>query len=166
MEIEVKLPELGESLAEATVGPWLVKEGDRVTADQPLVEIITDKADAELPAPSAGVVEKILVAEGDVIAVGTTVCRIEAEAGAQVAPAPPRTDPAQARRQPRATPVAQRAAREAGVDLGVVPGTGVGGRVTREDVRREVETPASPQPTAPSEARPRPPYAHYDLEPG
>ncbi|HET6305434.1 MAG TPA: biotin/lipoyl-containing protein, partial [Myxococcota bacterium] len=83
--MEVRLPELGESIVEATLGKWLVKEGDRVEQDQPLVEVTTDKADAELPAPAAGVVEKILVAEGAVVRVGTVLARI-AEAGARPAP--------------------------------------------------------------------------------
>ena len=76
MSTDVELPALGESVVEATIGLWLVKEGDPVTVDQPLVEVTTDKADAELPSPIAGVVEKIMVAEGDVVTVGTVVARI------------------------------------------------------------------------------------------
>jgi len=76
MSTDVELPELGESVVEATVGQWLVKEGDAVEADQPLVEVTTDKADAELPSPAAGVVEKILVSEGETVAVGTVLARI------------------------------------------------------------------------------------------
>jgi len=76
MSTDVELPELGESVVEATIGVWLVKEGDAVEMDQPLVEVTTDKADAELPSPAAGVVEKILVSEGETVSVGTVVARI------------------------------------------------------------------------------------------
>jgi len=83
MATDVELPALGESVVEATIGAWLVKEGDRVEVDQPLVEVTTDKADAELPSPAAGVVEQILAAEGDTVSVGTVVARIaEGEAAA------------------------------------------------------------------------------------
>ncbi|MDX1385148.1 MAG: biotin/lipoyl-containing protein, partial [Thermoanaerobaculia bacterium] len=69
MSIAVELPALGESVVEGTVSRWLVKEGDTVAEDQPLVEVTTDKVDAEIPAPAAGVVGKILVAEGDTVPV-------------------------------------------------------------------------------------------------
>jgi len=85
MSVAVELPELGESVVEGTVSRWLVKEGDRVEQDQPLVEVTTDKVDAEIPSPAAGVVEKILVPEGETVSVGTELARIEpgAEAGAR-----------------------------------------------------------------------------------
>jgi 2-oxoglutarate dehydrogenase E2 component (dihydrolipoamide succinyltransferase) len=167
--VEVKLPELGESVVEATVGQWLVKEGDSVELDQPLVEITTDKADAELPAPSAGVVARILVADGEVVSVGATLCQIEERAEARAA-APVR-ESAPSREAPRATPVARRLAQETGVDLADVSGTGAAGRVTREDVRLAANPPSQPQASA-AEApgrradTGRPPYARYDLQPG
>jgi pyruvate/2-oxoglutarate dehydrogenase complex dihydrolipoamide acyltransferase (E2) component len=174
MSVEVKLPELGESVVEATVGQWLVKEGDSVELDQPLVEITTDKADAELPAPSAGVVVRILVGDGEVVSVGTTLCRIEE--GAQARPPTPASTPvresAPSSEAPRATPVARRLAQEIGVDLAGVPGTGASGRITREDVRLAENPLEEPQASAAAEpprrrADPgRPPYAHYDLQPG
>jgi 2-oxoglutarate dehydrogenase E2 component (dihydrolipoamide succinyltransferase) len=173
MATEVKLPDLGESVVEATVGRWLVKEGDRVDLDQPLVEITTDKADAELPAPVAGVVTRILVGDGDVVNVGTTLCQLE-ESG-EARPAAPARAPqaAPARSEARATPVARRLAQEEDVDLAVVSGTGAGGRVTAEDVRRAAspgpapEPPRSAEPSRrPADAGGRPAYARYDLQPG
>src|SRR5450631_2894704 len=74
---DVTLPQLGESVSEGTINKWLVKEGDMVAKDQPLVEIGTDKADAELPAPVAGLLAERLVAEGAVVAVKTVLCRID-----------------------------------------------------------------------------------------
>ncbi len=172
--MEVKLPELGESVVEATVGQWLVKEGDSVELDQPLVEITTDKADAELPAPSAGVVTRILVGDGEVVSVGATLCQLEESAEARPsAPAnAPVRESAPFREEPRATPVARRLAQETGVDLTGVHGTGAAGRVTQEDVRLATNPPHEPEASAavgPPRRRAdpgRPPYAHYDLKPG
>ena len=76
MSVTVELPQLGESVLEGTVARWLVKEGERVKRDQPLVEVTTDKVDAEIPSPEAGVVEKILVGEGETVTVGTALARI------------------------------------------------------------------------------------------
>lgn len=90
MAIAVEMPELGESVVEGTVGKWLVKVGDRVEVDQPLVEVTTDKVDAEIPSPAAGVVAKIFVAEGDTVAVGASLVTLE-EGGAA---APPASEPA------------------------------------------------------------------------
>ncbi|RIK93025.1 MAG: dihydrolipoamide succinyltransferase, partial [Proteobacteria bacterium] len=139
MSITVELPSLGESVVEGTITKWLVKEGDRVERDQPLVEVTTDKVDAEIPSPEAGVVERILVQEGETVAVGASLVTIEPGAAAAAAPkakpakaaeakpaktakesapapaAAPAAAPATA--APRATPVAQRAAADAGVDL-------------------------------------------------
>jgi len=82
MKIGVELPALGESVVEGTVSRWLVAVGDRVEVDQPLVEVTTDKVDAEIPAPSAGVVVEILAAEGDVVPVGGALAGIDPEATA------------------------------------------------------------------------------------
>jgi 2-oxoglutarate dehydrogenase E2 component (dihydrolipoamide succinyltransferase) len=157
MSISVELPALGESVLEGTVSRWLVKEGDRVEIDQPIVEVTTDKVDAEIPAPAAGVIEAIVAAEGDVVPVGGVLARIaggaEAAAGAKPAAAPkpapaaapkpaPAPEPAKAAparpaaEAPRATPTARRAADERGIDLRAVEPTGIGGRVTRADVER------------------------------
>jgi 2-oxoglutarate dehydrogenase E2 component (dihydrolipoamide succinyltransferase) len=150
------LPQLGESVVEGTVARWLVKEGDRVERDQPIVEVTTDKVDAEIPAPEAGVIEAILAPEGATVAVGGELARIadgapaSASRGARAAapaaapqaappvqaaaPAPQR--PARAAEPARPTPAARRAAVDAGVDLAGVEATGPAGRIRRADVER------------------------------
>jgi 2-oxoglutarate dehydrogenase E2 component (dihydrolipoamide succinyltransferase) len=182
MSISVELPALGESVLEGTVARWLVKEGDRVEVDQPIVEVTTDKVDAEIPAPTAGVIEAIVAAEGDVVLVGGVLARIAegASAGAPAAkpaapakpaaaaapaaapkpapaPAPKPVAPvaAPASEAPRATPTARRAAEDRGVDLRAVEPTGIGGRVTRADVERGPSAPApvaAGRPAAPASA--------------
>jgi len=86
-QIEILLPKMGESVAEATITKWLKNPGDRVEADEPIVEIATDKVDSEVPAPEAGILSEQLVKEGDVVKVGHPIARIGAEAGAATAPA-------------------------------------------------------------------------------
>lgn len=166
MSIEVELPSLGESVFEGTVSRWLVSEGEWVEVDQPLVEVTTDKVDAEIPAPHAGVVEAILAAEGDVIEVGAVLARVDpdgkptaapaaAEPAAVPPPVAPTAPPAQAEPPPVATPVARRVAEEASIDLRDVEGTGSAGRVTKNDVLRHQSVPTSPpepQQVAPSAA--------------
>ncbi|HVH07685.1 MAG TPA: 2-oxo acid dehydrogenase subunit E2, partial [Myxococcota bacterium] len=95
MSISVELPALGESVLEGTVSKWLVKEGDRVEQDQPIVEVTTDKVDAEIPAPQAGVIEAIVAGEGDVVPVGGVLARI-ATGAAAAAPSPKPAQPAAA----------------------------------------------------------------------
>jgi 2-oxoglutarate dehydrogenase E2 component (dihydrolipoamide succinyltransferase) len=166
MQISVELPALGESVVEGTVTRWLVKEGDAVQRDQPLVEITTDKVDAEIPAPEAGVVAKIVAAEGETVPVGGVLAKIETDAAAAARPAAParpaepaRVEPARAEAAPtRATPVARRLAEEAQVDLSGVAGTGVGGRVTKQDVHAQraaapAAAPAAEAPAAPAAPR-------------
>jgi 2-oxoglutarate dehydrogenase E2 component (dihydrolipoamide succinyltransferase) len=165
MAITVELPALGESVVEGTITKWLVKEGDRVERDQPLVEISTDKVDAEIPAPEAGVIERILVPEGETVAVGAALVTIAT--GATAAAAAPKAAAAKSSQPkpveamktaakqataaaptsvPRATPVAKHAATAAGVDLRGVAATGVGGRVSKDDVAREIAASAAPRP--------------------
>src|SRR5687768_18587447 len=86
--IEVPMPQMGESIAEGTVSVWLKKVGDRVERDEPIMEISTDKVDAEIPSPIAGVLAEVVVSEGQTVEVGTVVAYIETEAGAAAAPAP------------------------------------------------------------------------------
>jgi 2-oxoglutarate dehydrogenase E2 component (dihydrolipoamide succinyltransferase) len=171
MSIEVELPSLGESVFEGTVSRWLVSEGEWVEVDQPLVEVTTDKVDAEIPAPHAGVVEAILAAEGDVIEVGAVLARVDpdgkptaAPAAAEpaavpppVAPSAPPSAPPPADPSPAATPVARRVADEASIDLRDVEGTGSAGRVTKDDVLRHQSAPAAPAP--PQQAAPVAPPA-------
>src|SRR5438128_12514690 len=89
MVIDVTMPQLGESVAEGTISRWLVREGDLVKKDQPLVEIATDKADSELPSPVNGRVVKLLAAEGDVLPVKSLLCQIDEGAAASAAGAAP-----------------------------------------------------------------------------
>jgi pyruvate/2-oxoglutarate dehydrogenase complex dihydrolipoamide acyltransferase (E2) component len=130
---EFKLPDLGEGLTEGEIARWLVQEGQEVAEDDPLVEIQTDKTTVEIPSPAAGKVAKIMVAEGDVVPVGTVLVVI-GEDGAVVPP--PAQAPAPASSRIRATPLVRKVAQELGVDLEAVEATGPQGRVTEEDVRR------------------------------
>ena len=84
--IDVPMPQMGESIAEGTLSKWLKKVGDPVKRDEPMFEISTDKVDAEIPAPAAGVLAEILVQEGQTVAVQTVVARLETDASAAAAP--------------------------------------------------------------------------------
>jgi pyruvate dehydrogenase E2 component (dihydrolipoamide acetyltransferase) len=130
MAYEFKLPDLGEGLTEGEVARWLVSEGQEIAEDDPLVEIQTDKTTVEIPSPAAGKVLRILVAEGDVAAVGTVLVVIGAELDASPAAAAPPQD-----ERIRTTPLVRKVAQELGVDLAAVSGTGPQGRITEDDVR-------------------------------
>jgi pyruvate dehydrogenase E2 component (dihydrolipoyllysine-residue acetyltransferase) len=133
MAYEFKLPDLGEGLTEGEVARWLVAEGDDVAEDQPLVEIQTDKTTVEIPSPAAGKVARILVAEGETAPVGAVLVVI----GETHEPA--LAQPNQVREpEPRvqATPLVRKVAQELGVDLAALVGTGPGGRITEDDVRK------------------------------
>jgi 2-oxoglutarate dehydrogenase complex dihydrolipoamide succinyltransferase (E2) component len=165
MSTAVTMPRLGESVAEGTIGSWLKQEGDYVEKDEALVEIVTDKINAELPSPVAGRVSKILVPVDETVAVGTEIVLIEedasvtdtpAEKAPEAAPGPdaapveseeqaatPVMEPVAAgarqsygvdgERQ-RVSPLARRLAREHSVDLNDIAGTGINGRVRKEDI--------------------------------
>lgn len=140
MAYEFRLPDLGEGLTEGEVARWLVSEGQEIAEDDPLVEIQTDKTTVEIPSPAAGVVSRILVAEGEVVPVGTLLVVIGEEAFEAGPPAEPAVSRGQApgrvsAGQGRATPLVKTIARELGVDLAAVAGTGPDGRITEEDVR-------------------------------
>ena len=143
MAYEFKLPDLGEGLTEGEVARWLVAEGDEVAEDQPLVEIQTDKTTVEIPSPAVGTVTSILVAEGEVVPVGTVLVVIGGDAAPAAASEPKAPVPVQVRddvssgpaRRVQATPLVRRVAQELGVDLAAVVPTGPGGRVTEDDVR-------------------------------
>jgi pyruvate dehydrogenase E2 component (dihydrolipoamide acetyltransferase) len=125
---EFKLPDLGEGVAEGEIGRWLVEVGQVIQEDDPLVEVQTDKTTVEIPSPAAGTVARILVQEGELVPVGTPLVVIgDGEAPAEPAAAPERV---------KATPLVRKIAAELGVDLSLLAGTGPGGRVTEEDVRR------------------------------
>src|SRR5512146_3441049 len=104
--IDVVMPQMGESIAEGTLSRWLKKVGDPVKRDEPMFEISTDKVDAEIPAPAAGVLAEVLVQEGETVAVQTVVARLETEAGAAsaVSPAKPAAQPAAAKPEPAPVP--------------------------------------------------------------
>ncbi len=215
--IDVIMPQMGESIAEGTLSKWLKKVGDAVKRDEPIFEISTDKVDAEIPAPNAGVLAEILVQEGETVAVQTVVARIETDASAAAsatsaapeapkaaaapaapaaqapkaapaappaAPAPqPRAAPAPAAAQTpapppapavngaesteerlrrRSTPLVRKMAAEHNLDISTIPGSGLAGRVTRNDVLGYLESgAAAPAAAAPAAepARPATPAA-------
>ena len=140
MAYEFKLPDLGEGLTEGEIARWLVAEGQEIAEDDPLVEVQTDKTTVEIPSPAAGKVARILVAEGDVVPVGTVLVVIGEDGAAPVAVQPQERAPEPAQRErkarARATPLIRRMAQELGVDLEAVEGTGPQGRITEDDVRR------------------------------
>src|SRR5262245_640495 len=216
MATDVLMPQMGESITEGTVVKWLKKVGDTVQRDEPLLEISTDKVDAEIPAPAAGVVTEILAKEGDTVAINSVLARLgeagevgagvsAAAAGAapamgeavpareaprQVEAPPAQADgdsrplpsqapppqpqaapppaPAQARAMPaaapapeavgraRSSPLVRNIAREHGVNLDEIPGTGLGGRVTKDDILNFIEqrkgAPAAAPAVAPAPA--------------
>ena len=162
---QIKMPQLGESVTEGTVDKWLKHEGDLVKRDEPLVEVVTDKVNAEIPSPFEGKLLKIAVAEGETVRVGAVIAQIETAAAAAAAPAkekeagvahtevPP--EPAAAGRAPQPQPVPQGAnggeharlspavrklAAEHNIDPTSLQGSGMGGRVTRDDVLAAVGT--------------------------
>jgi pyruvate/2-oxoglutarate dehydrogenase complex dihydrolipoamide acyltransferase (E2) component len=141
-----KLPDLGEGLTEGEVARWLVAVGDEIVEDQPLVEIQTDKTTVEIPSPAAGLVSRILVAEGEIAPVGAVLVVIGADDdGATLAEdtpvtaasqgGPPEPVAASQGTKVQATPLVRRVAQELGVDLAAVTASGPGGRITEDDVR-------------------------------
>ena len=162
MAVTGAMPQMGESVVEGTLEHWLVKKGDWVDKDQNLCEITTDKVDAELPAPVAGVVSELLVDEGVTVAVGAPLIVIEEGARAEqasTAAAAPVKEPAQEpeRAEAKASPVARRMAEELGIDLATVQGSGVSGRVMKADVQpTEAPRPATPAAQRPATDAPAP----------
>jgi pyruvate dehydrogenase E2 component (dihydrolipoamide acetyltransferase) len=183
MAVDVVMPQMGESIFEGTITKWLKKPGDKVERDEPLFEISTDKVDAEIPSPSAGVLKEIKIAEGQTVPIQTIVAVIDgagsasvstpapAAAPAKAAPAPaPAPAPAAAKpaapapapAAPVSTPVApaaaasgsterihssplvRRLAKEHGVDLSAIEGTGAGGRITKEDIEAVIAGQSAP----------------------
>ena len=177
MAVDIVMPQMGESIFEGTITKWLKKPGDKVERDEPLFEISTDKVDAEIPSPSAGVLKEIKVGEGKTVPIQTVVGVIDAAGSAAAVPAPapakapepskvaapaPASKPAAAAPPPPAprpaapapaaaasgpatpprpsterihsSPLVRRMAKEHGVDLAAVPGTGAGGRVSKQDI--------------------------------
>jgi pyruvate dehydrogenase E2 component (dihydrolipoamide acetyltransferase) len=169
MAVDVIMPQMGESIFEGTITKWLKKAGDKIERDEPLFEISTDKVDAEIPSPSAGVLKEIKVGEGQTVPIQTVVAVIEASDGAvssapaaapakpeAAKPAPPPAAksaapapaaPAAAAPQPtaasgekvRSSPLVRKIARENNIDVSQVPGTGAGGRVSKSDILSAVQ---------------------------
>jgi 2-oxoglutarate dehydrogenase E2 component (dihydrolipoamide succinyltransferase) len=201
MPTDIVMPQMGESIFEGTITKWLKKPGDKVQRDEPLFEISTDKVDAEIPAPASGVLQDIKVGEGNTVQVNTVVGTIagDGEAVAAVAPrpaaAPAPAAPAKAEAAPprasvppvapptvreeedhaRSSPLVRKIAREHNVSLSQVPGTGLGGRITKQDIMAFLErqesaaAPTMPAaaPVAPSQpaATPAPAAIPGDLVP-
>ena len=188
---DIKLPELGEGVTEGELVKWLVKPGDSVKADQAIAEVLTDKATVEVPTPVAGLVKELKFKAGEVVKVGSTMITLEGAGGAASAPAAaPSTGPVQsapahsaapaAKAAPAAaastsagifppvadskvlaTPATRRLAREMGVDINSLAGTGLAGRVTREDVMASGgagSASAKPQHSVASATIPKPAY--------
>jgi pyruvate dehydrogenase E2 component (dihydrolipoamide acetyltransferase) len=179
MPTDIIMPQMGESIVEGTITKWLKKPGDKVQRDEPLFEISTDKVDAEIPAPASGVLQEIKVTEGTTVAVNTVVGTIaadgEAAAPAKAAPAAPAPQAKEEKKEEkksapaapspqasvpppqesaddeeaRSSPLVRKIAREHGVSLSQVSGTGLGGRITKQDIMSFIERPAS-APVAPS----------------
>src|SRR5438309_4398464 len=165
--MQVTLPAMGESVTEGTVAKWLKQPGDSVREGESLVEVTTDKVDAEIPAPASGKLVKILAEAGKTIAVGAPLAEIEVGAdgdgAAQKAPTLPspasggekRADPSPANGEPTAAGVevtegAELLAKAKGVDLATIKGSGPGGSIRRRDVVQAIELQAGPAQTAPT----------------
>ena len=172
MPTDVIMPQMGESIVEGTITKWLKEAGDPVEKDEPLFEISTDKVDAEIPSPAAGVLADIKVAVGATVEVNTVVAVIVEPGGAiqsavapaappavTEAPVPPTTVPAAVSAEPvraggrlRSSPLVRRIAKEHHIDLRLVPGTGSEGRITKQDILRFLSQPpiaAAAAPAAP-----------------
>jgi pyruvate dehydrogenase E2 component (dihydrolipoamide acetyltransferase) len=202
MAVDIVMPQMGESIFEGTITKWLKKPGDKVERDEPLFEISTDKVDAEIPSPSAGVLKEIKVGEGQTVPIQTIVGVIDA-AGSAAAPAPPPAKavapapakaPAAAAPSPAApklaapapvaapmapapassgstgdrihsSPLVRRMAKEHGIDLSTVEGTGAGGRISKQDIEAAIAgggvqaAPTPSAPAAPARTTPPPPAA-------
>ncbi len=134
MSSEVKVPALGESVSEASIGQWLKQPGEAVAADEPIVSLETDKVAIEVMAPVAGVMGAQLAKVGDTVAVGAVIATIEAGSGAAAAPASTAAAIEPAESASSLSPAVRRAVLEHGIDPARIRGTGKDGRITKEDV--------------------------------
>jgi pyruvate dehydrogenase E2 component (dihydrolipoamide acetyltransferase) len=179
---DVLMPQMGESITEGTITKWLKKVGDTVQRDEPIFEISTDKVDAEIPSPVAGVLSEIKVGEGTTVTINTVVAVIGGTAGKATAPKAPAAAPTAAKpaapaapapaasegERVRSSPLVRKIAKDNNVDLTQVAGTGASGRITKTDIVSHLEqgpkpvtaTPVSaPTPAAPAAAKPAAPSA-------
>jgi pyruvate dehydrogenase E2 component (dihydrolipoamide acetyltransferase) len=185
MPTDIIMPQMGESIVEGTITKWLKKPGDKVQRDEPLFEISTDKVDAEIPAPASGILQEIKVTEGTTVNVNTVVgtIAVDGEAAAKpapaperpaakseekkseekkAAPAPPPVAPAAAHEddeEARSSPLVRKIAREHGVSLSQISGTGLGGRITKQDILQFIEGQGSSQPAPAAPSTPAQPAA-------
>jgi 2-oxoglutarate dehydrogenase complex dihydrolipoamide succinyltransferase (E2) component len=145
MVVEFKLPDLGEGVAEGEIVKWLVAEGQEIKEDQPMVEVMTDKATVQIPSPASGKVSQILAKEGQTVKVGTSLVILDATGSIVSRPvqAPQSVKTETTSIQPPresgkvlATPALRKLARDLGVDIETIHGSGIGGRITEEDVRK------------------------------
>jgi 2-oxoglutarate dehydrogenase E2 component (dihydrolipoamide succinyltransferase) len=171
MTVELRVPEVGESITEVQVGRWLKSEGEAVRKDEPVVEIETDKVTVELPAPADGIISRHLKKEGEGAAVGDVVGYLEQGAPSAQSPAKPQAPPAASapatpppaaekpqqadqEQKVRVTPVARQLLEEHNLQPQQIPATGPGGRLQREDVERylaeQQQKTAQPTPAAPA----------------
>jgi len=181
MATEIRVPTLGESVTEATIARWFKKAGDAVAADEPLVELETDKVTVEVPAPAAGVLEEIRVKDGETVGVGSVLGSIKEGAGgakaapAKAAPAPAKAEAAKPAAAAAPAPAAvarsadlplmpsvRRLAAESGVSPSTVPGTGKDGRVTKGDMLAAIAGVAKPAPTVARAPSPAPDAAREE----
>jgi len=192
MAVDIVMPQMGESIFEGTITKWLKKPGDKVERDEPLFEISTDKVDAEIPSPSAGVLKEIKVGEGQTVPIQTIVGVIDAVGSAAAAPAPakPAAPPPSAAKAPAApvpatpklaapapsaapvaaasasssstgerihsSPLVRRMAKEHGIDLSIVEGTGAGGRISKQDMETLIAAGGVPSAAPPAYSTPAP----------
>ncbi len=186
MPTDIIMPQMGESIVEGTITKWLKKPGDKVQRDEPLFEISTDKVDAEIPAPATGVLQEIKVTEGTTVGVNTIVGTIAVDgeaAAAPLKPAPDKTAPAapapkeekkaattpapapvapaqeEEGEEARSSPLVRKIAREHGVSLSQITGTGLGGRITKQDIMQFIENQGSAQPVSTPAPAPTQPAA-------
>jgi pyruvate dehydrogenase E2 component (dihydrolipoamide acetyltransferase) len=193
MPTDIIMPQMGESIVEGTITKWLKKPGDKVQRDEPLFEISTDKVDAEIPAPASGILQEIKVTEGTTVGVNTVVGTIAVDGEAAAAksaapsaksasapPAPPKEEkkatpppppmPAptaaahEEEDEARSSPLVRKIAREHGISLSQIKGTGLGGRITKQDIQQFIDNQASQPAHAEAAARPVPP-ARSEAEP-
>ncbi|MBI1801430.1 MAG: 2-oxo acid dehydrogenase subunit E2 [Chloroflexi bacterium] len=179
MATNVTMPQLGESVTEGTIGKWLKQKGDSIAKYEPLVEIITDKVNSEIPSPADGTILDIRVPEGETVKVGALLALIGAP-GEQVAAVPPaapsshaaphapeasppplplslQPSPLRGERAGRLSPVVARLASEHGVDISQIQGTGEGGRVTKQDIEKYIAARSAQPPTGTGQAAPAAP---------
>lgn len=156
---KITMPQLGESVTEGTITTWLVQPGDKINKYDPIAEVMTDKVNAEVPSSFSGVIKELVATEGDTIAVGEVMCQIETEGrgspeqdesttGEDKAIEPAPSEEKDTSIKKRYSPAVLKLAQENNIDLNNVAGSGRGGRITRKDIEKIIESGNIPQPEA------------------